>query len=630
MGELNVLPVVQTTDLRDYTRLLFKDVEALEQMISQGMIEEGVQRIGVEQELCLINQHAAPAPLVEELLAIIDDPHFTTELAKFNLEINLDPIQLSGQCFSNLDKELRRLLDTCEKAGTQLDCYPLLTGILPTIRAEDLSLSSMTERKRYRALNQAILDMRKTPQVFHIQGTDELSTRSDSVMFESCNTSFQIHFQVGANDFVSSYNWAQAIAGPVLAACTNAPIFLGKRLWHETRIALFQQATDTRGYQEELRKTKPRVTFGDGWLCKDVVDIIKDDISTYRPLVLANELPNSMEQLSDGQLPKLKALSMFNGTIYRWNRPCYGVTEGKPHLRIESRYLPSGPSVLDEIANTIFWVGLMNGMQPEHQRVSQHMEFHEIKTNFIKSARHGLGARLEWMGKEYDAKELIINQLIPIAKEGLNKANIASTDQEKYLGILQERVQSAKTGATWTLNSFNSLIRSNLEDTALAGITGAMRKRQQQNLPVHLWEIANQDEIDNGPHRYQRIDQIMSKKLFTVFEEDLIDLVPNIMKWNQIRHMLVENRQGELVGLVTLGRLGKYYAENKDQAPVNVKEVMVKNVITVNPDTKTLQAIRLMQKHRIGCLPVLNQDQKLVGIVTEKDLLQVAASYLAQ
>ncbi len=628
MGELNVLPVVKTTDLRDYTQLLFKDVEALEQIISQGMIEEGVQRIGVEQELCLINKYVAPAPFVEELLAIIDDPHFTTELAKFNLEINLDPIYLSGQCFSNLDKELRRLLDICEKAGSQLDCYPLLTGILPTIRSKDLGLDSMTQRQRYRALNEAILDMRKTPQVFYIQGTDELSTRSESVMFESCNTSFQIHFQVGVSNFISSYNWAQAIAGPVLAACTNAPIFLGKRLWHETRIALFQQATDTRGYQEELRKTRPRVTFGDAWLRKDIVDIIKEDLSTYRPLVLANELPNSMEQLSDGQLPMLKALSMFNGTIYRWNRPCYGITDGVPHLRIESRYLPSGPSVLDEIANTIFWVGLMNGMQPEHQRISQHMEFHEIKTNFIKSARHGLGARLEWMGKEYDARELIIDQLIPLAKEGLGKAQIASADQEKYLGVLQERTQSAKTGATWILNSFNSLTRTIPENTALAGITEAMRKRQQQNLPVHLWEIANQQEIGDGPHRYQRIDQIMSKKLFTVYEEDLIDLVPNIMKWNRVRHMLVENRQGELVGLITLGRLGKYYAENKDKAPVNVKEVMVDKVITISCDTKTLEAIRLMQKHNIGCLPVLNQDQKLVGVVTEKDLLPVAASYL--
>ena len=630
MGELSVLPVVRTTDLRDYTRLLFKDVEALEEMISKGIIEEGVQRIGVEQELCLINKHAAPATHVEEVLSIINDPHFTTELAKFNLEINLDPINLSGKCFSSLEKELKRLLTICEKACTSLDCYPLLTGILPTIRSEDLGVDTMTSRHRYRALNQAILEMRKTPQQFHIQGTDELSMRSESVMFESCNTSFQIHFQVGARDFASTYNWAQAIAGPVLAACTNAPLFLGKRLWHETRIALFQQATDTRGYQEELRKTKPRVIFGDRWLSKSITELIKHDLSTYRPLVIADEIPDSMELLSTQQVPDLKAFSLFNGTIYRWNRPCYGITEGQPHLRIENRYLPSGPSVSDEVANAIFWAGLMNGMPPKHKRISKKMEFHQIKTNFIKAARHGLESKFEWMGKEYDAKDLIINKLIPLAKDGLNKTNIDSDDQEKYLGIFHDRVASAKTGSSWILNSFNSLIKTNSQDTALTGLTEVMRQRQQQDQPVHLWPPISQDDIRVGPYRYQRIDQIMSKELYTVYEEDLIDLVPNIMKWNKVRHMLVENREGELVGLVTLGRLGKYYSEKQTTTPVMVKEVMVDKVITVNPETKTLEAIRLMQEHSIGCLPVLNQDQKLVGVVTEKDLLPVAASYLRQ
>ena len=256
------------------------------------------------------------------------------------------------------------------------------------------------------------------------------------------------------------------------------------------------------------------------------------------------------------------------------------------------------------------------------------MEFHQIKTNFIKAARHGLESKLKWMGKEYDAKDLIINKLIPLAKDGLNKTNIDSNDQENYLGIFQDRVASAKTGSSWILNSFNSLIKTNPQDTALTGLTEVMRQRQQQDKPVHLWPPISQDDIRVGPYRYQRIDQIMSKELYTVYEEDLIDLVPNIMKWNKVRHMLVENREGELVGLVTLGRLGKYYSEPHASTPVMVKEVMVDKVITVNPETKTLEAIRLMQEHSIGCLPVLNQDQKLVGVVTEKDLLPVAASYL--
>ena len=565
MGELNVLPVLKSTDLRGYTQQLFKDVEALESMISLGMIEEGVQRIGVEQELCLIDRFAAPATKVEEVLSIINDPHFTTELAKFNMEINLDPMELSGSCFSRLEDELIRLLDICDSACSKLDCRTILTGILPTIRTENLDMESMTSRQRYRALNQAILEMRKSPQGFHIQGTDELSARSESVMFESCNTSFQIHFQTGAHDFVSAYNWSQAVAGPVLAACTNAPMFLGKRLWHETRIALFQQATETRGYQEELRKTKARVVFGDDWLSQDITNFIKKDISTYRPLVLANGIPDSMEELAQGKVPKLKAFALFNGTIYRWNRPCYGITSGKPHLRIENRYLPSGPTTVDEVANAAFWIGLMSGLQPEIHQVEQKMDFHQVKTNFIKAARHGMEAQFNWMGNEYNARDLIINELIPIARNGLKQANIDSSDKSKYLDIIQERVESSNTGASWILGSFNKLTKSNPQDTVLTALTEAMKQRQQNNQPVHMWPLAEETEIDDGPHRYSRVDQIMSKQLYTVFEEDLIDLVPNIMKWNQVRHMLVENRSGELVGLVTLGRLGKYYAENQGE-----------------------------------------------------------------
>ncbi len=628
MGDLNVLPVLKDTDLRNYTRLLFKDMEALEAMISQGMIEEGVRRIGAEQELCLIDRHGFPALLVEEVLSALDDPHFTTELAKFNLEINLDPLTLEGGCFSQLEQDLEQLLGKCQSACHQLDCQLLLTGILPSLRSKDLGMESMTIRQRYQALNQAILEMRKSPQKFHIQGTDELTTSSDSVMFESCNTSFQLHYQVGAAEFAAHYNWAQAIAGPVLAACTNSPLFLGKRLWSETRIALFQQATDTRGYLEELRHTKPRVVFGESWMEEQLTNYIKRDLSTYRPLVLADGLPDSMAQLEQGEIPKLRAYSLFNGTIYRWNRPCYGITNGKPHFRIENRYLPSGPSVKDEVGNAVFWIGLMRGLPSRYLQIKDHMDFHQAKSNFIKAARQGLDSSLWWMGKSYQAQELILDVLIPIARTGLESAGINSNDIEQYLEVVEQRVKSTKTGSNWIQQSYNTLLKSNPQNTALSAITTAVWSRQQEKLPIYQWSDIQQDEVDDGAHHYRRVDQIMSKDLYTVFEEDLIDLVPNIMKWNQVRHMLVENRDGDLVGLVTLGRLGKYYSENKDSDPVMVKDVMVDQVITVSPDTPTLEAIELMQGKHIGCLPVLNHDKKLVGVITEQDLLQVAASYL--
>ncbi|GJM28838.1 MAG: hypothetical protein DHS20C17_14730 [Cyclobacteriaceae bacterium] len=627
MGDLNVIPVLKSTDLRQYTQQLFHDVEALEAMTSRGMIEEGVHRMGAEQELCLIDKHGGPVPVAEKMLSEIDDPHFTTELARFNLEINLDPLELYGDCFAKLEKDLGQLLRRCQQAGELHYCTPLLTGILPTLRSKDLDLKSMTNRQRYGALNQAILAMRKSAQQFHIQGTDELYTSSDSVMFESCNTSFQIHYQAGAIDFASYYNWAQTIAGPVLAACTNAPLFLGKRLWSETRIALFQQATDTRGYHDELRHTKPRVFFGDQWMNGDVTDFIKKDLSTYRPLVYVEGIPNSMEQLSNGIVPELKAFSLFNGTIYRWNRPCYGITHGIPHLRIENRYLPSGPTVVDEVANTVFWVGLMSGLPESYLQMKKEMDFHDVKSNFIKAARHGLETSFAWMGGKYDAKDLILEELMPIARQGLSGLKIDQPDVQKYLEIIENRVDQLKTGSIWITNSYNALIKKYPVNTALSAITLGILNRQQQHLPVHQWTELT-EEVNDGPYNYSRVEQIMSKELYTVFEEDHIDLVPNIMKWNQVRHMLVENRAGELVGLVTLGRLGKYYSEVKDAEPVMVKQVMINRVITVHPETSTLDAINLMQEKRIGCLPVLNHHHKLVGVLTEKDLLPVAASYL--
>ncbi len=631
MGSLNVIPVVDSTDLRAYTRLLFSDVEALELMIERGMIEEGITRIGAEQELCLIDSSFRPSPMAEELLEDMNDDHFTTELAKFNLEVNLDPLELKSGCFSELHKALKRAINDCRQSAIKWNSNPLLTGILPTIKSSDLGMDFMSPRQRYWALNQAIQHIRNGPQEFHIQGTDELFTRHDSVMFESCNTSFQVHYQIGATNFTKGYNWAQAIAGPILAAVTNSPLFMGKRLWRETRIALFQQATDTRGYQEELRKTKPRVIFGDNWLQNDLTELIKQDISSYRPLVIRKELEDGLEQLQKGDIPKLKAYSLFNGTIYRWNRPCYGITDGVPHLRIENRYLPSGPTVLDEVSNAAFWIGLMH-LVPDNPLDESSWDFSEAKANFLRAARHGMNTKMTWInGKSYEAKDLLLQELLPLAQAGLHKASLDRSEIDKYLGVLEDRVKSGQTGSTWIIQSFNQLRKQMPEDSAALGLTEVMLKRQQGKEPIHQWPPLQPSEVSDGPHHYQRVDQIMSKKLYTVDEEDVIDLVPNIMKWNQIRHMLVENRLGELVGLITMGRLGQYYAEHAQQNPaVMVKDVMIKDVVTVSPETDTLEALRIMSEKKIGCLPVLNQHQKLVGIVTDKDFLRIADSYLSQ
>jgi len=625
MGTLSVQGVGPETDIRGYTQKLFQDLTALEYMIKEGMIEEGVTRLGAEQELCLVGKDFQPAALAEEVLSELQDEHFTTELAKFNLEINLDPFLFTGSCLRQWQEQLDQMLQKCQKAAAKYNCLPLLTGILPTIRKSELQLSFMTDRLRYHALNKALYGLRNSPYDFRIQGIDELITQHDSVMFESCNTSFQVHYQVGAIDFCKRYNWAQAIAAPVLAAATNAPLFLGKRLWHETRIALFQQATDTRGNPDELRKTSARVHFGHDWLRGDLTELIKSDISTFRPLVIREGLEHSLEVLQAGGIPKLKAFALFNGTIYRWNRPCYGITAGKPHLRIENRYLPAGPSAIDEVANGAFWLGLMHA--PEIPDITQLMDFDAVKENFRMAARQGLGAAFNWYKSSIQtAGQLICDELIPLSRSGLIHAGVDAQDIDYYLNVVQERVQTRKTGSNWILQNYNALNKVNREEASLLKLTEALYRNQEA--PVSQWPDVKPTDLTDRPAQFQRIDQIMSRKLFTVGEHDLVDLVPNIMKWNKVRHMLVEDQQGRLKGIITLGRLGKYYAERKPQEDaVKVKDIMNSQVISIESNTPTHEAIKLMDKHQIGCLPVVNQHQHLVGIVTEKDFMPIAASY---
>src|SRR5262249_27446632 len=321
----------------------------------------------------------------------------------------------------------------------------VLTGILPTLRKSDLGLENMVPNPRYQTLNRAMTELRGADYEITIKGVDDLRIKHDSVMVEACNASFQVHLQVGAKDFARLYNLAQALSGPILAAATNSPLLFGRRLWSETRIALFQQAVDTR--KTDLRDSLSRVTFGRAWVKQSVLEIYKEDILRFRTLVGTDLDENPMEKVERGEAPQLKALRLHNGTIYRWNRACYGVMNGKPHLRIENRIMPSGPSVVDEMANAAFWLGLMTELGATVEDVTRRMEFDHANNNFYTSAREGLGAHFTWLdGEEIIAYRLILDKLLPAAEAGLGRAGIAEEDVKKYLGIVDQRVRTGRTG----------------------------------------------------------------------------------------------------------------------------------------------------------------------------------------
>lgn len=601
----------------EFIRHLLNDIEALELMLQNGQIETGITRIGAEQEFCLLTDNWRPSKKSQEILSIINDSHFTTELARYNLEINLDPLVLESDCFERAETSLRQLLQRGQNAADQFKNKVLLTGILPTISKTELALNYMTPAPRYFAMNETIRAHRGEDFELRLRGVDELAVVHNSVLFEACNTSFQIHLQIDPDDFIASYNWAQAISGPVLAVSTNSPLLLGRELWSETRIALFQQSIDTRNSSYALKDQQARVSFGHEWAQGSIVDIYKNDVAKHKVLLTPEIDEQSLEVLAQGSLPKLRALCMNNSTIFRWNRPCYGIGGGKAHVRIENRYIPSGPTVLDEMANFAFWVGLMKGRPSEYDVIQGKLEFRDAKNNFIKAARNGKESVMVWNGKTLNTKDLVLNELLPIAYNGLSKSSINKEDIEKYLGVIEARTQST-TGSQWIVNNFRSLRKTLKQDDALLALTKSMHTQQESGKAVHEW-----DNIDAGLETHEaatQVSHIMSTQLFTVSENDNADLATSIMQWKDIHHVPVEDGSGNLTGLLTWTHMKRHKEKGYPTENQLVSDIMTKNVATALPEMKIKDAIRIMKSNEYGCLPIA-RDRQLVGIITINDVL---------
>ena len=284
-----------------FVQHLIDDIQALENMIKGGLVEDDIVRIGAEQEMCLIKDDYRPSPNSLDILKDVDDSHFTTEFATYNIEANLDPYTLEKDCFTTMEQQLRGLLDKVKKSADKYNSKVILTGILPTISKDELGMDFMTPIPRYYRINELLTAWRGDDFTVRIKGADELSLHHDSVLFEACNTSFQLHLQIPPKDFIKSYNWAQAISGPVLGVCCNSPLLLGKELWRETRIALFQQSLDTRIWTKALREEVARVGFGERWQKDSVAEIFKQDISTHRILLTKPIQNSSLELLEAGK-----------------------------------------------------------------------------------------------------------------------------------------------------------------------------------------------------------------------------------------------------------------------------------------------------------------------------------------
>ena len=633
MGEKEVRAQSHAEEIRVFLRHLLRDVQAFEKMLEEERFETGVRRIGAEQELFLVDAQWRPAPIATEVLEAVDDPHFTTELARFNLEFNLEPQIFGGTCLRDMEWQLGELLGKARAAAQSCGGDVVLTGILPTLKKTDLELVNMTPNPRYYALNDAMNRLRGGAYEFYLQGLDELHLHHDSILVEACNTSFQIHFQVAPDEFARLYNAAQAVAGPLLAACANSPMLFGKRLWAETRIGLFQQSIDTRRSTPHMREQTPRVSFGRHWIKESALEIFREDIARFRALLSADMDDDPFEELQNGRAPSLKALRLHNSTVYRWNRVCYGISDGMPHLRIENRILPSGPTPRDEMANAAFWFGLISGVLERYGDIAKRMNFDDARNNFLAAARHGIDSQLSWDGREpAPADRLILEELLPLAREGLEAPGLEPENIDLYLGVIEDRVRSRRTGARWQLSSFTEMPHDAALSERLSALTAATAVRQRTGEPVSSWALARLDEGAGWKQGYATVEHCMDTDIVTVNEHEPVDLVAKLMVWNNIRHVMVEDAENRLIGLVSqrklLSLVGTYHPETMD-APLPVSEVMQRDPVTLAPEDATVDAIAIMRKNGWACMPVIKNDH-LVGVLTESKLMQIAGQLLEE
>jgi len=617
MGTQTVKRLKDASERKTYFYRLLTDLEALEQMLETGAFTTDPIHIGAEQEFCLVNKNWEPSDQAVEILEAINEPHFTAELTRYNLEINLDPFPLGGTCFSQMHKQLNTLLDHGQEVAEKFKNNIVITGILPTISTRYLKESYMTPKERYKILSDAITEVKGSNMEVHIKGVDEINLHHDSIMYEGCNTSFQAHLQIDPDDFANTYNWAQAIAGPVLSVSTNSPMLMGRELWEETRIALFTQSVDTRKSTFLLNEREPRVGFGAAWAEGSAADFFKESIVRFRSLISTDFDPaDSLQELREGKTPKLSALNLHNGTVYPWNRLCYGRTHGKPHLRIENRYLPSGPTTSDEIANMMFWVGVMLGRPKDWEEIHKKMDFRDAKKNFFNAARYGMAAQFHWGEKIIPTKELILEHFLPMAYKGLIRANVSRKDAEHYLGIIQNRINT-QNGSEWMVKTYRELRKDFNAPEALRRLTASLFERSYKGYPVDAWRRGRRHEHKQTKKK-QRVGDLMSTKIITAQEEDSAALVIGMMKWNDIHHLPILNNANELVGMLTWNDVKDLATDDRIYA-LSIQEVMRKNPKTLDPETLVQEAEEVMSEHNLEGLPVLAENI-LVGILTSNDI----------
>ena len=478
-------------DRQRYRAKVKRCLDVFARMLAESRFDGDHRSIGLEIELNLTDDAGMPAMRNNAVLEAIADPDFVTELGQFNIEINIPPRRLCDDVFCELETAIRRSLNAAEEKSRTAGGHMVMVGILPTIDETHLGAETFSDNPRYSLLNEQIFAARGEDLQIAISGIERLSTYADTILPEAACTSVQLHQQIDPSAFADHWNAAQAIAGIQLAVAANSPFLFGRELWRETRIALFEQATDTRPEELKAQGVRPRVWFGERWITS-IFDLFEENVRYFPSLLPLVEEEEPEAVLERGDVPHLQELRLHNGTVYRWNRPVYDVVRGRPHLRVENRVLPAGPTVVDILANAAFYYGLVRVLVEEDRPLWSQMSFSAAEENFHAGARNGIDARVYWPGLgEVPVAELILRRLLPVAHRGLEAWGVAAADRDRLLGIIERRCVEQRNGASWQAAAFHHFYEDRKLDRmdALREMTVAYRDRMHSNVPVHEWPI---------------------------------------------------------------------------------------------------------------------------------------------
>ncbi len=492
MGRVVTERTFSHEERQQYRAKIQRCLDALASMLAADSFSPDTQQMGLEIELNLIDDNLDPAMANAAVLEQIADPAFQTELGQHNIEINVAPRPLAGDQAMALEAELRAALDSADAKARGTGSGLVMIGMLPTLRREHFDLRWLSLNPRYAALNEQIFAARREEMVLDMEGVamdhsapERLLTSVDTILPESACTSVQLHLQVAPADFAAHWNAAQCLAGVQVALAANSPFLLGRALWHETRIPLFEQPCDTRPPELRNQGVRPRVWFGERWITS-IFDLFEENVRYFTPLLPETQDEDPLAVLEHGGAPQLSELRLHNGTVWRWNRPIYDVVGGVPHLRIENRVLPAGPTVVDVLANAAFFYGAMRALTEHERPVWTQMSFAAAEENLYAGARHAMDAELYWPGMGRVAPdELVLRKLLPLAHEGLRSHGVSDAARERYLGVIEQRCVARRTGSTWQRETVSALPGD--RHAALTGMLERYVEHMHTNQPVHTW-----------------------------------------------------------------------------------------------------------------------------------------------